>query len=90
MNHADFWCGEGTDILMKAFTNALVLTLRNLAVSNPVKNKATVNALGVYIIYSHKCTLLPLGSKVSGVLYTTSAWGFRVARFDWMGDARAS
>ena len=27
--------------------------------------------------------------KVSGVLYTTSAWGFRVARFDRLGNARA-
>lgn len=40
------------------------------------------------IIYRCEQTLLPPGTR-QGVLYT-SAWAFGVARFDWMGDARAS
>lgn len=73
----------------KAFTNALVLTLRNLAVSMcQSKTKQRECPPGV-LYYSHWYIRLLRGIKGTGVLYTLSAWAFGVARFDWMGNARA-
>ena len=40
------------------------------------------------IIYSHKCTLLRLGAR-EAYLYIHRRGAFDVARFDWMGNARA-
>ena len=54
---------------------------------NPVKNKATVDAHG-YVIYSPHCIYTSVNRYGVGVLHI--GVGFDVARFDGMGDARAS
>ena len=55
--------------------------------NNLVKNKATVDAHG-YVKYSPHCIYTSVNRYGVGVLHI--GVGFDVARFDKMGDARAS
>ena len=55
--------------------------------NNLVKNKATVDAHG-YVIYSPHCICTSVNRYSVGVVHI--GVGFDVARFDKMGDARAS
>ena len=79
---------EGSYILERRLLDALCLTLRNFANFNPVKDKATVDAHWD-MLYSPYQAHLHSASVLIGV-YIHISVGFCVARFDRMGNAKAS